>query len=88
MKRIAVIAMAVILGGCGPSMSSLVVNKHYREAICAANDGGDGARANVATAVATDSELYLHIHVLSPKSSSRCSASRRKRSRAGRTSSA
>ena len=37
MKRIVVLAAAALMG-CGPSASSLVGQKHYREALCSESD--------------------------------------------------
>jgi len=61
------LAVSAVTVGCGPSLSSLVEHKHYREAICGANDGTDGDRAGVANAVALDSELYVHVQTLTEK---------------------
>src|SRR5690242_3786553 len=53
------------LGGCGPSLQSLVQAKHYREAICAGQEGNDDDRKLVGQALDKDADLFLHIHVVS-----------------------
>lgn len=47
--------------GCAPRVATLVQHKHYREAVCAAHDGGPTRRRLVAGALAGDTELYLHV---------------------------
>lgn len=56
---------AFVLGGCGPSLQSLVQAKHYREAICAAHDGDAEARRMVGRVLDKDADLHLHVHVVS-----------------------
>jgi hypothetical protein len=72
MKRGAAIAgvlslscLAPLVAGCGPSLGGLIEAKHYREAICAANDGGEGDRAEVGRALDKDADLLVHVHVVS-----------------------
>lgn len=64
----ALIPLALLVGllggpsGCAPRVATLVQHKHYREAICAAHDGGARRRGLVSDALAQDTELYLHVH--------------------------
>lgn len=60
----ALIAAAMTLSACGPSVSYLVEKKHYREAICAAQDGSNSNKEFVRKALANDSEIYFHAYVL------------------------
>lgn len=53
---------AAMLIGCGPSASSLVAQKHYREALCSESD-----EARVAKALWEDTNAYLHLHVVTPE---------------------
>lgn len=57
------LAVALLGGalGCAPRVATLVQHKHYREAICAAHDGGEARRRLVSEALAADTELYLHV---------------------------
>src|SRR5688572_19465624 len=65
MKSLASIACAgALLAGCGPSLSGLVREKHYREAVCAAHDGSDSDKRAVARALGVDAGLYVHVHVV------------------------
>jgi hypothetical protein len=50
--------------GCAPRVATLVEHKHYREAICAAHDGGARRRDRVSEALANDTGLYLHVERL------------------------
>ena len=65
MMRRAMLGM-VCLGaiGCAPRLSALVEHKHYREAICAADDGGQRARQRVAEALVADTDTYVHVQRL------------------------
>lgn len=54
-----------MLSACGPSLSGLVRDKHYREAICAAQDGGEQDRRDVGHALDADAAFYVHMHVVS-----------------------
>jgi len=66
MKRGAALAGVLFgLAGCGPSLGGLVEAKHYREAICAAHDGGEDARTEVGRALDKDADLQVHVHVVS-----------------------
>ncbi len=56
---------AWVFGGCGPNLQSLVQAKHYREAICAAQDGDTEDRRMVGRALDKDADLHLHVHVVS-----------------------
>jgi hypothetical protein len=47
--------------GCGPSVRQLVADKHYREAICAADGGGRDTRMLVEEALWSDLDLHLHL---------------------------
>ncbi len=55
---------ATMLSGCGPSISQLVADKHYREAICTTQDGSESAGDEVSHALSADSELYVHLQPL------------------------
>ncbi len=59
-----VAALTVVLGACGPSVRSLVAQRHYREAVCAAHDGSDRDRALVGRALDVDAGLLAHVHVM------------------------
>src|SRR5262245_21052689 len=67
MKRRAVFLLfgTLTIGGCGPNLQSLVRAKHYREAICAGEEGNDGDRNLVGQALDKDADLLLHMHVVS-----------------------
>lgn len=62
MRRVLLAIVCVGLPGCGPRLSALVEHKHYREAICAADDGGQRARGLVARGLVADTETYVHVH--------------------------
>jgi hypothetical protein len=64
-KAAAAVAL-LLVAGCGPSIPTLLRDHHHREAICAGFDGRASDRAQVAAALAAESELYLHVHVLTP----------------------
>lgn len=53
------------LAGCGPSVHSLVQAKHYREAVCAAQDGTTDDQDLVARALDKDADIYVHVHTVS-----------------------
>jgi len=57
-KRL-VLLLGLSLAGCGPSLSTLVSQKHYREAICAG--GTDEA---VSRALFDDTNPYVNLHAL------------------------
>lgn len=56
---------ALVLAGCGPNLQSLVHEKHYREAVCAAEDGNDSDRVLVGNALDKDADVQLGLHVVS-----------------------
>lgn len=60
--RAPILAFAGLLAGCAPRVSTLVAHHHYREAVCAAHDGGVHRRQLVADALVRDAALYLHVH--------------------------
>lgn len=53
------------LAGCGPSVHGLVQAKHYREAVCAAQDGTADDQDLVARALDKDADIYVHVHTVS-----------------------
>lgn len=64
MTRTRTIALlgVMLVSGCAPRISSLLVNRHYREAICAGHDRtGEATRRRISEALAADSEIYLHV---------------------------
>jgi hypothetical protein len=61
--RRAVIAIAVA-SGCAPRLSELVDDHHYREAVCAAHDGGSEERSVVTRAIARDARAQLHVEIV------------------------
>lgn len=66
MRRAAFLLCGTLtLGGCGPSLKSLVDAKHYREAICAGQEGNEGDQNLVGQALDKDADLLVHIHVVS-----------------------
>jgi len=67
MKRRAAFLLCgtLTLGGCGPSLQSLVQAKHYREAIAAGQEGNDDDRKIVGRALDKDTDLLVHVHVVS-----------------------
>jgi len=65
MRSAALAGVLLLLAGCGPSLGGLIEAKHYREAICAANEGGEGTRAEVGGALDKDADLQVHVHVVS-----------------------
>ena len=50
---------------CAPSFSGLVANRNYREAICAAADGGEDRQELLRDALEEDAAVYAHVHVVS-----------------------
>lgn len=57
-----VVALALATVGCGPVVTTLVEDRHYREAVCAAHDGrGDRI---VESALDADANLYVHADVI------------------------
>lgn len=54
-----------LTSGCAPRLSTLIAGKHYREAVCAAHDGGAARRRRVSEALAADSGLYVHLQSMS-----------------------
>lgn len=67
MKGVLVLASAATLFACGCSQAlpEAVSAKHYREAICGAHDGSDSDKAYVSDALATDADVWVHVHVVS-----------------------
>ena len=61
MKQVLHLALASLVVGCAPRLSRLVEHKHYREAICAAHDGGAQRRRVVSDALAADTGAYVHV---------------------------
>lgn len=59
-----VLATLAFACGCGGALPAAVSAKHYREAICGAYDGSDSDKAFVADALATDADVYVHVHVV------------------------
>ena len=59
MRRFA--AALCCLAGCGPNLSQLVADHHYREAICGAQDGSRGDREVVGAALEADAGLAVHV---------------------------
>lgn len=64
MSRLAIatilaLALALAVVGCGPSVSRLVADHHYREAICAAHDGDAEAKQRVGAGLDHDTGLTV-----------------------------
>jgi hypothetical protein len=64
MRLVILLVAAMFAMGCAPSLSQLVADKHYREAICAGVDGYDEDAERVADALAADADVQLHVHRL------------------------
>lgn len=64
-KGAALLLSSLFLTGCGPSIHSLVQAKHYREAVCAAQDGTADDLESVARALDKDADVYVHVHTVS-----------------------
>ncbi len=62
MKTRAVTALALLALGCGPAVTTLVADRHYREAVCAAHDGR--GRGLVERALDDDANLQVHAQVI------------------------
>lgn len=62
MRARGVAALALLLGGCGPSVQGLLADGHLREATCAAYDGHDARR--VGDALATLADVQVHVQVV------------------------
>jgi hypothetical protein len=58
-RRLALALLSLAIVGCGPSATTLVAEKHYREALCSESD-----RAFVAKALWEDTNAHLHLHVV------------------------
>ncbi|MFO0645232.1 MAG: hypothetical protein U0326_03265 [Polyangiales bacterium] len=59
-RLVAALTLAAL--GCGPAVGSLVADRHYREAVCAAHDGrGEGI---VERALEADANLLVHADVV------------------------
>jgi hypothetical protein len=67
MKRRAILLLCGTwaLGGCAPSLQSLVSAKHYREAICAGAEGNESDKNLVGQALDKDADLLVHMYVVS-----------------------
>jgi len=63
--QLLLVGAALVFGGCGPNLQSLVQAKHYREAICGAHDGDIEDRRMVGRALDKDADLHWHVHVVS-----------------------
>lgn len=57
--------MAIALCACGPQLETLASQRHYREAVCAANDGSGDDRAYVHRKLIADLDPKLHVEVVS-----------------------
>lgn len=62
--RRAIVAVVVVASGCAPRLSELVEKHHYREAVCAAYEGGAEERAFVTQAIARDGRAHLHVETV------------------------
>jgi hypothetical protein len=58
------LALLLVAGCGGPSLSQLVAGKHYREAVCLATDGSQSERDRLERALTADAQLYVHVHVI------------------------
>jgi hypothetical protein len=58
------LALLLVTGCGGPTLSQLVARKHYREAVCLATDGSQSERDRLERALSTDAQLYVHVHVI------------------------
>ncbi|MBA2540400.1 MAG: hypothetical protein H0V17_12240 [Deltaproteobacteria bacterium] len=56
--------LALALVGCGPNLQTLASKRHYREAVCAANDGSGDDRAFVRRALTKDADPHIHVEVV------------------------
>jgi hypothetical protein len=56
--------LLVALVGCGPNLQTLASKRHYREAVCAADDGSDDDRMLVRRALAKDADPHIHVEVV------------------------
>lgn len=65
MRLAALIAGLLALSGCGPSVAGLVKDRHYKEAICAGQEGSWSTREMVGRALDADAALLIHAHVAS-----------------------
>jgi hypothetical protein len=52
------------LVGCGPSLTTLTKHHHYREAVCAAEDGSNDDRDHVRRALARDADVHVHVALI------------------------
>lgn len=59
MKRL---LLALGLVGCGPSLPALLSHRHYREAICAAEEGGEATGEAVGRSLDADAETSVNVH--------------------------
>lgn len=62
MRRRLVAAIAVSTLACGPSVRALVADRHYREAVCAADEGREAEL--VGRALDSDANIVLHAQVI------------------------
>jgi len=58
------VVIALLLTGCGPNLSRLATEHHYREAVCAAQDGDASAKALVGAAIDRDAEVRTHVQLV------------------------
>src|SRR5690606_19173337 len=59
-----ILALGTVMCGCGPSLSSLVKDKRYGEAMCAAATGSAADRATVSAMLLDDLDLALDVRVV------------------------
>jgi hypothetical protein len=60
--RALAIAVSLAATGCGATIAELVQHRHYREAICAGDEGNATDRREVTDALWRDAALHLHVH--------------------------
>ena len=65
MRLAACTLLLVSATGCAPTLTQLVDNKHYREAICAGVD--DENEDVVAESLARDADMHVHLHRVTAK---------------------
>lgn len=60
--------LLVLFCGCGPAVGTLLRERHYEDAVCAASHDGTGVTARrVGRALAQDLQAAIHIHPLQPQ---------------------
>jgi hypothetical protein len=55
----------LVFGGCAPNVQALLQAKHYREAVCAAHDGGSYDEQLVGQALDLDADVHVNVHAVS-----------------------